>query len=109
MDHDHPSSIPGQYLHRLPALAHEDEQRARSRLGAHPLADQRAQALAAQAHVHRLQSDVDRQAVIDHVGPPLSAATTARSSSASKPGFTEIVAAPIRTSTEDVGAVARIS
>jgi hypothetical protein len=57
---------------------------------------QAAKALAAQPHVDGLKRDVDGQAMVDHCGPPLSATTTARSSAASKPGFTTIVTAPMR-------------
>jgi hypothetical protein len=52
----------------------------------------RAAGTAAQPHVEGLERDVYGHAMVDHCGPPLSAATTARSNSASNPGFTAIVA-----------------
>src|SRR5690606_29476338 len=94
VDHDHPGAIPGQHLHRVTALAHEHEQRARPRLCPHALANHAPQPLAAIAHVDRLERDVDRKSVSNHLESLPNTATTPRNSSATKPASIRIEAPP---------------
>src|SRR5262245_8244683 len=109
VNHDRAGAVPGQNLHAVTALAHEHEQGPRARLGSHPLSNKRAEPLAAHAHVDRLQRYIDRQAVRNHAAPSLSAATTARSSSASNPGLTRIATLPVHTSIEWAASLPRTS
>jgi hypothetical protein len=85
VSHDCPRAVPSQALHAVAALSDKDKQRTRARLHPHPLAHERAQALAAKPHVDRLKRHVDRQTVRDHRGVSLKVATTARSNSPSNP------------------------
>src|SRR5665213_3870125 len=92
VDHDRPGAVPGQNLHAVASLPDEGKERPRSRLGSHPFSHHRAE-----PHIHRLQRQVDRQALCDHAAPPSSACTTARRRSASKPRRTWTSAFPTRT------------
>jgi hypothetical protein len=91
------------------ALAHEHEQRARPGLRQHPLADQRAESLRAEAHIDRLERHIDRQPVRNHGIGSASAAMTSRKSAWSKPGRTSTITSPTRTVSELGPSVAGIS
>src|SRR5664279_180079 len=97
VDSDGPRAVPGEALHAVTSLANKDKQCPRARLHPHSLAHQRAQPLAAESHIHRLQCHVDRQAVRDHRLASAKLDTTARSNSPSKPLRTWISASPTRT------------
>src|SRR6266540_2858337 len=85
VNHDCPGAIPGQCFQAVASLSNKHKQRTRAWLHPHPLSDHRAQPLAAESHVHRLQGNVDRQAVRYHRLAPAKLATTARRNSASNP------------------------
>src|ERR1019366_90029 len=95
--HDRPGAIPGQRFQAMASLPNKHKQRTRAWLHPHPLSHHRAQPLAAESHVHRLQGNVDGQAVRDHRLSSAKVATTARSNSPSKPLRTWISASPTRT------------
>src|SRR5205814_6917754 len=103
VDHDHARAVPGQRLHRVTAFAHEHEQRARSGLCLHLLANESPEPLIAESHVHRLQRHVDRDPVRDHFAPALSEETTSRRSSESNPASTRTSAPPTSIAIAPVG------
>ena len=101
-----PRAIPREDLNGLSPLAEEDEQRRLGpRLATHPLANEAAEPLEAEPHVHRLDRHEDLHALGDHVARSVaSAATTERSNSTSKPRSTWRRAGPISMTSTRAGA-----
>src|SRR5688572_4234160 len=97
---DRARAVPSQDLHGVATFGHEHEQGTRARLRLHPLSNDSSETLVAKPHVDGLEGDIDGQPVRDHETLALSAATTARSNSASKPASTRIAAPPTRSSSK---------